>query len=49
VAPTFVPLLLGLHYGTVPVKVLDALVRRLPRTGFGPLDSFLDAASGDPE
>jgi pimeloyl-ACP methyl ester carboxylesterase len=48
VALTFVPLLLLLHYADRPAHVLGALFRRLPRSGFGPLDSILDAASHDP-
>jgi len=49
VAMTFVPLLLALHYARVPTHLLTALVRRLPRTRFGPFDSVLGAASLDPE
>jgi pimeloyl-ACP methyl ester carboxylesterase len=49
VALTFVPLLLALHYANLPARVLTNLVRRLPRTHFGPLDSFLDAASLEPD
>jgi pimeloyl-ACP methyl ester carboxylesterase len=49
VAMTFVPLLLALHYARTPAGLLTGLVRRLPRTGFGPLDSILGAASLDPE
>lgn len=48
-AMLFVPLSLMLHYARRPARALTGLVRRLPRTGFGPLDSFLDAASMDPD
>jgi hypothetical protein len=48
VALTFVPLLLGLHYATRPVRMLTGLIRRLPITGLGPLDSFVHAFCGDP-
>jgi pimeloyl-ACP methyl ester carboxylesterase len=48
VALTFVPLLLALHYADRPARLVSALARRLPRSGFGPLDSFVDAASHDP-
>lgn len=48
-ALTFVPLLLGLHYASRPARVLTHLLRRLPRTGFGPLDSLLDGVSLEPE
>lgn len=49
VALTFVPLLLALHYANFPARVLTSIVRRLPRTRFGPLDSILDAASAEPD
>ena len=49
VAMTFVPLLLALHYARAPMGLLTGLVGHLPRTGFGPLDSILGAASLDPE
>lgn len=49
VALTFVPLLLALHYASRPVGLLSGLIRRLPRTHFGPLDSLLNAASMDPD
>ena len=49
VALTFVPLLLTLHYAHLPAVLLTGLMRRLPRTGFGPLDSVLNAASLDPD
>jgi pimeloyl-ACP methyl ester carboxylesterase len=49
VALTFVPLLLALHYAGVPARLLTSLVERLPRSGFGPLDSVLNGASNDPE
>lgn len=49
IALTFVPLLLALHYTAGPTGVLTSLVRRLPRTGRGPLDSFMNAASLEPD
>jgi pimeloyl-ACP methyl ester carboxylesterase len=49
IALTFVPLLLALHYARTPAGFLTGLVRGLPRSGFGPLDSVLDAASLEPE
>lgn len=49
VALTFVPLLLALHYANAPARVLTSVIRRLPRTQFGPLDSVLDAASLEPD
>lgn len=48
-ALTFTSLLLGLHYGGAPMRWLTGAVRRLPRSGFGPLDSILDAASAQPD
>jgi pimeloyl-ACP methyl ester carboxylesterase len=47
VALTFVPLLLALHYATVPVRLLNVIAKRVPRSHFGPLDSILNAASLD--
>lgn len=49
VAMTFVPLVLALHYAHRTATVLTGLMRHVPRTGFGPLDSVLNAASLDPE
>jgi pimeloyl-ACP methyl ester carboxylesterase len=49
VALFFVPLLLFLHYGRPVTNAMTGLVRHLPRTGFGPLDSVIDAASLDPD
>lgn len=48
VALTFVPMLLTLHYCGVPARLVTRLIRRMPRSGFGPLDSVLDGASNDP-
>jgi pimeloyl-ACP methyl ester carboxylesterase len=49
VAMTFVPLLLALYYGRVPVRFVTRIVNRLPRTPYGPLNSLLNAASSRPE
>jgi len=49
VALTFVPFLLGLYYARLPAGVLTALVRRVPRGAFPPLDSVLNAASLQPD
>jgi pimeloyl-ACP methyl ester carboxylesterase len=48
-ALTFVPLLLALHYARAPVRMLGRLAGRVPRTGVGPLDSLVHAASTDPD
>jgi pimeloyl-ACP methyl ester carboxylesterase len=49
IALTFVPLLLGLHYASGPARLVMRCVRGAPRTGFGPLDSLLEAGSVEPE
>jgi pimeloyl-ACP methyl ester carboxylesterase len=49
VALTFVPLLLALHYTAGVTGLVTRAVRRLPRTGLGPLDSILNAASLEPD
>jgi pimeloyl-ACP methyl ester carboxylesterase len=48
-ALTFVPVVLALHYCERTAGFVTALVRRLPRSGFGPLDSVLNAASLPPD
>ena len=48
-ALTLVPLLLGLHYCERSARFVTAMFRRLPRSGFGPLDSVLNAASLAPD
>jgi pimeloyl-ACP methyl ester carboxylesterase len=48
-ASTFVPLLLAVHYARPLVRTVTRALARLPRTGFGPLDSFLNAVSMDPD
>src|SRR2546421_12236315 len=47
-AVLFVPLVLALHYAKPVATVLTRLVRSLPRTPFGPLNSMLNAASLPP-
>jgi pimeloyl-ACP methyl ester carboxylesterase len=47
-ALTFVPLVLALHYAGRPAGLITGLVRRLPKTNLGPLDSLLGAASLEP-
>src|SRR5207302_2274844 len=44
-----VSLVLALHYAKPVATVLTRLVRSLPRTPFGPLNSMLNAASLPPE
>jgi pimeloyl-ACP methyl ester carboxylesterase len=49
VAMTFVPLLLAVHYTAGPTGWVTSLIGRLPRTGRGPLDSLMNAASLEPD
>ena len=44
----FWPLLMGLRYLNPAARVVTAAFRRMPRTGFSPVDSFINAFSGDP-
>ncbi len=48
-AMAFVPIVLAAHYGRPVLRVVTDLVRRVPRTPFGPLNSVLNAASSTPE
>lgn len=48
-AMAFVPIVLAAHYGRPVLRVVTDLVRRVPRTPFGPLNSILNAASSTPE
>jgi len=48
-ASTFVPMLLAVHYARTVVRTVTRAVAKLPRTGFGPLDSLMNAASLDPD
>ncbi|MGZ8762275.1 MAG: alpha/beta fold hydrolase [Acidimicrobiia bacterium] len=48
-AMAFVPIVLAAHYGRPVLRVVSDLVRRVPRTPFGPLNSMLNAASVSPE
>lgn len=48
-AMVFVPMLLSAHYGQPVLRVTSSLLGRVPRTGFGPLNSALNAASLPPE
>jgi pimeloyl-ACP methyl ester carboxylesterase len=48
-AMAFVPIVLAAHYGRPVLRVFTDLVRRVPRTRFGPLNSALNAASVPPE
>ena len=48
-AMAFVPIMLAVHYGRPVVRLTSRLVRRVPRTPFGPLNSLMNAASLSPE
>jgi pimeloyl-ACP methyl ester carboxylesterase len=48
-AMAFVPVLLAAHYGRPVLRVTSRLIRHVPRTPFGPLNSALHAASLSPE
>lgn len=48
-ALTFVPMLLAAHYGKPLLRATSSLLRRAPRSGWGPLDSVLGAGSLEPE
>lgn len=48
-AMAFVPILLAAHYGRRLLRPVTATIRRLPRTPFGTINSFLGAASADPD
>lgn len=48
-AMVFVPLLLGVHWGRPLFRRLARLVRKAPRTGYGPVDSFINIWGSDPE
>ncbi len=48
-ALAFVPMLLAAHYAKPVLRVTSALVRRLPRTSFDPLNSLMHGASLPPD
>jgi pimeloyl-ACP methyl ester carboxylesterase len=47
-AITFVPMLIAVHVARRAVRVAGNLIRRIPRSGFGPLDSVMNTLSNDP-
>jgi pimeloyl-ACP methyl ester carboxylesterase len=47
-AITFIPMLLAVHFARPLVRRAASLVRRLPRTGNGPVDSVMNTLSSDP-
>jgi pimeloyl-ACP methyl ester carboxylesterase len=48
-AMLFTPLLLAMHYASGPAGLVARLLRRVPRTGMGSIDSVLEALSAPPE
>jgi len=48
-AMVFVPMVLATHYGRPVLEFVSGLVRRIPRTRFGPLNSVLNAGSLPPD
>ncbi|HEV3366825.1 MAG TPA: alpha/beta hydrolase [Acidimicrobiales bacterium] len=47
-AITFIPMLLAVHFARPLVRRAASVVRRLPRTGNGPVDSVMNTLSNDP-
>ena len=47
-AITFVPMLIAVHLARRAVRVAGNIMRRIPRSGFGPLDSVMNTLSNDP-
>jgi len=45
----FVPLVLAAHYGRRVMTVTSGLMRRIPRTRYGPLNSLMNAVSLSPD
>jgi len=48
-AIVFLPLLLEVHYGRRVLRAVSWAASRLPRSGVGPLDSFVNAAASGPD
>jgi pimeloyl-ACP methyl ester carboxylesterase len=48
-ALAFVPLLFEVHYARAVLRLVTRAAARLPRSGLGPLDSFLNTAASDPD
>ena len=48
-ALVFLPMLLGVHYAAPLARAVAWLARRVPRTTIGPLDSFVNTLTLDPE
>jgi len=48
-ATTFIPMLLAVHFARPVVRRIAGVMRSLPRTGNGPLDSIMNTFSADPQ
>jgi pimeloyl-ACP methyl ester carboxylesterase len=48
-ALVFLPLLFGVHYARVPLRLISRAASRVPPAPFGPFGSFISAAKSDPE
>ena len=48
-ALVFVPMVLAAHYGRRIMNVTSGLMRRIPRTRYGPLNSLMNAAALSPD
>jgi len=48
-AGVFLPLLLWIHYARAGMRLVSSVASRLPLSGLGPLDSFINAARSDPD
>jgi pimeloyl-ACP methyl ester carboxylesterase len=44
----FIPLLVGVRFGGIVARLTTRGARRLPRTGYGAIDTFMNAASMEP-
>jgi pimeloyl-ACP methyl ester carboxylesterase len=48
-ALVFLPLLLGVHYARVPLRLVSRVASRVPLSPFGPFGTFISAARSDPD
>jgi pimeloyl-ACP methyl ester carboxylesterase len=48
-ALAFLPLLLEVHYARAALRLVSRAISRVPLPGLGPLDSFMAAATSDPD
>jgi hypothetical protein len=48
-AGVFLPLLLWVHYARAAMRLVSSVASRLSLSGFGPVDSLINAATSDPD